>query len=163
MSHLSIPRLTRKQLIRFWAKVCIKNQDECWEWVAGKNSSGYGRVSLNHQSFGAHRVSYFLRYQKDPGELCVCHTCDNPKCVNPSHLWLGSFKDDMQDMTKKGRGRIPHLKGSQCGASKLTDQQVLDIRAYHVQGTSQRALSRQYKVVPQTVNDIIHRKTWAHI
>ena len=66
-------------------------------------------------------------------------------------------------MTKKGRGKIPCLRGSQCGASKLTERQVLEIRGYYAQEISQRALSRQYEVHPQTVNDIIHRKTWTHI
>ena len=70
MDHLPIPQLTKKQSFRFWAKVHIKNQDECWEWQAGSNTDGYGRISLNDKSYGAHRVSYFLRHQKDPA-TCV--------------------------------------------------------------------------------------------
>ena len=119
MEHrIPIPKLTEKQIVRFWNKVTTKGSDECWEWQAGLNPDGYGRVSLGYRMYSAHRVSYFLKHQKDPGDLCVCHSCDNPKCVNPNHLWLGTFGDDMRDMTKKERGVIPHGPGSKHGAAK---------------------------------------------
>lgn len=163
MKHLPIPILTEKQIARFWNKVTTQDSDECWEWQAGLNPDGYGRVSLRCKSYGAHRVSYFLQHQKDPGELCVCHTCDNPKCVNPSHLWLGTFGDDMRDMTKKGRGVIPHVPGSKHGAAKLTEQQVLDIRAQYANGQDQYTLGRKYGVAHQTIHCLVTRKSWKHI
>lgn len=83
---------------RFWDKVDIKEPDDCWEWQAGFNGR-YGSFNNGY----AHRFSWELHNSKIPDGMYICHTCDNPKCVNPNHLFAGTQKDNMQDMVKKGR------------------------------------------------------------
>ena len=91
---------------RFWPKVEMGKK--CWEWVGGKDGDGYGvlRVGSAECNFiKAHRVSFLIHYGEIPHGLVVCHTCDNPSCVNPKHLFIGSRKDNTRDMLKKGRAR----------------------------------------------------------
>lgn len=93
---------------RFWAKVHVT--DGCWEWQASTRQSGYGQFYVpgpNGEKLmeQAHRVSYMLTFGDIPDGLHVCHACDNPLCVNPDHLWLGTRNDNMQDMARKGRAR----------------------------------------------------------
>lgn len=93
---------------RFWKKV--KKSEGCWEWLAVVSSRGYGTFSLNYKSVSAHRYSYQLHFGEIPDGLLVCHTCDNPRCVNPDHLFLGTSLDNNHDMIKKGRSKPPkHL------------------------------------------------------
>jgi hypothetical protein len=88
---------------RFWAKV--NKSGECWEWLGTKNPGGYGCFKVNYKMRKAHRVAYELGHGSIPADLCVLHRCDNPGCVRPDHLFLGTRSENMQDMQKKGRGR----------------------------------------------------------
>lgn len=101
---------------RFWANV--EKSDGCWKWVGPMRSTGYGRIWVNKKRGvqSAHRVSWELHHQ-DPGEMSVLHHCDNPVCVRPDHLFLGTQADNMRDMTAKGRGRIDGLKQFRKGAA----------------------------------------------
>ena len=90
---------------RFWDKVAIAGPDDCWEWQASFHTTGYGQIKYNRKKWKAHRISWILTNGEIPNTLCVLHKCDNPKCVNPNHLFLGTLKENTQDMLKKNRGR----------------------------------------------------------
>jgi len=87
----------------FWAYVKPGSPDECWEWQGCRQPSGYGIVSFDTKQTLAHRVSYLLHYGVEPGDHFVCHTCDNPPCVNPAHLFIGTHTDNVRDMVAKDR------------------------------------------------------------
>jgi hypothetical protein len=111
---------------RFWAKVDIGGPDDCWEWTGTKNKKfKHGRVGKDYKLVLAHRLSWELTNGPIPEGICVCHKCDNPPCCNPNHLFLGTKKDNMQDMIKKGRSN--YLNGEAHGSAKLTTAQVLEI------------------------------------
>lgn len=97
-----IPKLTKSDKRRFWSKVSKRAPNECWEWQASKDSRGYGRFGLKYKAYGAHRIAHFLKTGID-GELFVCHHCDNPGCVNPDHMFLGTHDDNIKDAKLKGR------------------------------------------------------------
>jgi hypothetical protein len=93
---------------RFWAKVIRKDDSECWEWLGAKNNRGYGQLRVNHKSVLAHRLSVLISTGEPPPEsLLVCHHCDNPGCVNPKHLFVGTYSDNVVDMYNKGRNKTP--------------------------------------------------------
>lgn len=128
----------------------------CWEWTAFKNRKGYGIFKLNGRHVGAHRISYELYISEIPKGLLCLHRCDNPSCVNPKHLFLGTNQDNMNDM--KSKGRKP--KGSDSYRAKLTWEQVVDIRSFVKCGASEADMARRHNVNPSCINKIINNKTW---
>jgi HNH endonuclease len=153
---------------RFWANV--QKTDGCWSWTGEKNRLGYGRffievqVDAQGRRFNirnmAHRFAWQLTYGTITDELRVLHHCDNPSCVRPDHLFLGTHQDNSNDMIAKER----QLKGAQHGRAKLTEADVLTIRArYAAGGISHRALARQYGVGGTTIMHILHRENWRHL
>jgi hypothetical protein len=110
----------------------------------------------------AHRVSWTLHNGAIPNGLHVLHHCDNPQCVNPAHLWLGTNADNMRDMIRKGRGNV--AGGEDHGSAKLTEKQVIEIRERYAAGNiTQHELGNEYGISKQTIGEIIRREIWKHI
>lgn len=147
-------QLTNKQRFRFWSKVAFT--ESCWLWMHTTNKSGHGRVGLGKKLFQTHRISWNLFNGSIPEGLCVLHKCDVPNCVNPSHLFLGTKLDNAVDRDSKGRG----LKGNKVHTSKLTPEQVLEIRKA---SGSFAEIGRRFGVSPPTISGIIKGKYWKHI
>jgi hypothetical protein len=152
-AHLTI----RSEEDRFWFYVNkISNPNGCWTWTGG-TKRGYGQFSLDTVKGGemsSHRYSWELKHGKIPKNMLVCHHCDNPPCVNPSHLFLGTHTDNMQDMINKGR------KGKNTLVSKLTAKDVQYIRICNL---SAEKLATYYGVTSKCIREIKRRATWKHV
>lgn len=145
---------------RFWAKVDKRGPDECWEWTDFRDPFGYGKIGIDGKNKQAHRFSYELHYGSIAEGLCVCHHCDNPGCVNPAHLFLGTTDDNNKDRERKGRG----IQGSTHHHAVLTEAQVIEIRRKYVRRiVTYSALASEYGVAKSTIAGIIERKAWQHI
>lgn len=130
--------------------------DECWIWQRAKDKNGYGKIDNKM----AHRIYYEKFVGKIPKGILVCHGCDKPSCVNPEHLFLGTQKDNVADMYKKGRALVGEKKGNH----KLSKQQVISIRAeYKPNKISYPFLARKYRVSKTLIFNIINNLTWKHI
>ena len=158
---------------KFWSHV--DRTGECWLWQSFKSRDGYGLVNLQKRMWRAHRIAYWLTYD-NPGELFVCHRCDNPSCVRPDHLFLGTTEDNMADMVAKGRSKkgaanASHIaggayqRGEKNGRAKITEEQALEIR---MRGTPYRRgiyaqLAREYGLTDVAIRKIVRAERWAHI
>jgi len=147
---------------RFLKRVNVKTKDECWEWTASQNRVGWhgqwrnaaGQIELTH------RASWRLFKSEIPGGMFVLHKCDNPLCVNPGHLFLGTQSDNLHDMWGKGRARPGTSRGEKHGMSKLTAQAVTEIRNSQLSGVE---LAKQFGVTTTTICDVRKRRIWKHI
>ena len=151
---------------RFWSKVDIRGPDECWEWKAGKFNSGYGCFRDGLKQRTTHRVAWELTngfIPRDPGYhgICVCHHCDNPACVNPAHLFLGTHGDNMRDRDEKGRASGGSLRGGAHPGSRLTEIDVQCIRYWLREGYAMRAIGRAFGVHSVTIRDIKIGRSWS--
>lgn len=141
---------------RFWAKVDKRGKNECWEWLSVTSHDGYGRIWFHKRFMGAHRFSWMIHNNSEPGQLCVCHRCDNPICVNPNHLFLGTSTDNMQDRISK--------TGWQKTSVKLSAEEVVDIRhRYEKETISSRKLGKEYGVSKTQILRIIKGSSRRHV
>lgn len=158
----------------FWAKV--EKSDSCWNWIAGKTKQGYGKIQVGRVWFLASRFSYMLHNGLLPKDKpFVLHSCDNPSCVNPAHLWAGTQLDNINDMVSKGRaatgirsGAHTHpekwKRGEENSSSKLTSSQVIEMRKRRDEGNATiMALCKDYGVCKRTVALILKREKWKHV
>lgn len=146
---------------RFWDKVCVGTQDECWEWQAS-TTMGYGQFRLHNKILRAHRLAWSMANSKHiPEDLLVMHSCDNRKCCNPDHLSLGTHQDNVDDMVAKGRS----AKGTRNAYHRLTEQQVREIRLAYKTPTVglNRRLQKKYGVHEHTIYKIATNKSWKHV
>lgn len=147
----------------FWRNVRIMGMEECWPWMAGKTTAGYGEFKKDY----AHRIAFMeTRRCIIPKGMYVCHRCDNPKCVNPVHLFLGTPKDNSHDMIRKGRANLTagRKEGQLHPMAILKDGDVLEIRRLHGgrYGDGVR-LAAQFGVSPSLISYIVKRTGWRHL
>ena len=143
---------------RFWEKVDIQREDECWNWLGAKNIQGYGNFSKDGITRQASKIAHELVYGSSEG-YWVLHNCDNPACVNPKHLFLGNQHDNMQDAARKGR-----TVGENSANSKLSNSQVQEIRELWKTGLyKQQQLSELFGVARTTINNVVNYYQWKNV
>jgi hypothetical protein len=143
---------------RFFSKLIMIPFHTCWEWIGNKRPDGYGRLNHNKQQYRAHRLSWILHFGDIPEDFVVCHSCDNPSCVNPHHLFIGTDGDNTRDRNAKGRANMP--KGEDHHRCKLSSFQIKEIRESQL---SSRKLAKQFKVSHRNILAIKNYKSWKHL
>ena len=149
-------RAGRTTAQRFWAKVRMGSG--CWEWTSPPHENGYGQFGIGGRSLRAHRVSWELHWGAIPDGLCVLHHCDNPICVRPDHLFLGTKLDNSRDAVRKGRV----ARGTRVHGAKLNDELVEQLRERHVAGELVRDLAREVGMHVATLSAALRGETWGH-
>lgn len=183
--------LTDVTMERFWSLVEKGSSDECWAWRGPRDAAGYGRFRVANRPEVAHRVAYTHAIGPIPRGLFGCHRCDNPSCVNPAHIFIGTSQDNFNDMRRKGRAAsaangkhgsvtcpesIPRgdshylrmhpekvARGSANPNAVLDEAQVLSIRELAVSGVSRRRLSALFGAAKVTIDRIVNGKSWRHV
>lgn len=154
--------------IRFWRKVDRRSDTQCWEWT-GSRHNGYGTFSVKAgMVVGAHRYSWQIHNGPIPKGMFVCHHCDNRSCVNPSHLFVGTVRDNFNDMVSKGRDRmlgqsLPQVQYEKHPTAKLTPDQVQLIKDGFFKGMTNVMIAVQLGVSPTCIDLIMRGRTWKHI
>jgi hypothetical protein len=159
----SIP-LEQKHIDLFWSKVINPNDGGCWGWSGGCFGNGRPAISVSGRNYLAYRVSWLIHNGSIGARRLICHSCDNPKCCNPEHLFEGTSKDNVDDMYSKGRENRP--RGENAPTSKLTTEQVLQIRAEYQKGKwgfGAVMIGKRFGIGPKSVLGIINREYWKHI
>jgi hypothetical protein len=155
MSQQLLP-ITKK---RIEAKVLRIPEAGCWVWMGSTQVRGYGELISNKRKYLAHRASYEAFVGEIPKGMYVCHACDNVACVNPNHLFLGTQKQNLQDMASKGRSTW----GAKNPMAKLTEEQVKEIKQGFAVGKTDTELAKQFNMSRQGINNIRNNKLWSYI
>ncbi len=148
--------ISEKQIYidRFMKKI---NKKDCWEWMGCVSTGGYGQFVFNGKMQGAHRVSWQIHKDNIPNGLCVLHKCDNRKCVNPEHLFIGTHKENTNDMMKKDRGALKY--GEKHPYAKLEEKDIKEI--FNLSGLlSQREIAKKFNVSQGLIQRILKHKAW---
>lgn len=165
----NIPPGPKRQdpLKRFMKNVFIpEDKSQCWEWTGKKDRKGYGQFYFYRENGkfyrpGAHRVSYILLKGPVEDGKCVCHHCDVPSCVNPAHLFVGTYKDNVADMDRKGRRVTSGLIGENNHRCKISTNTVIEIRKLYAEGKySQDQIGSFYGLKQSQVSRIIRGESW---
>jgi|SRR6185436_6169204 len=154
-----IPRLSQKDLDRFWSKVIKGGSDECWPWFAGASGDGYGTFWIGPESFKAHRISYFIANRVDLGKFLGRHTCDHKWCVNPAHCIPGTHKENSADAI--ARDRRP--RGVGIHTAVLTEELAGQVLVDRAAGMTLLALSAKYGVTLGSIIPLVKGKHWRRV
>jgi len=144
---------------RFMKYVRVDHKSECWLWGGNIDFYGYGRVGYKMKTYRASRASFIIFHKTDPKKLFVCHKCDNPSCVNPDHLFLGTQKENMHDCQRKKRT----ASGSRNGMAKLSESDVLEIISLSKTGLFHRQIAEKFQVSRSAVGAIINNVRWTKL
>ena len=164
MEHVPID-LEYVDVSRFWSHVDVRGPRECWPWLAYKLPKGYGYFSVTkpkRRNLRSHRVAWAITNGSDPGVMDVLHSCDNPPCCNPAHLSLGNNSENMAQAYERGR-KVSNLRGESSPHSKLTANQVIDIRMDLSNGRKIPDIAGEYGVSRWTIGLIARGKTWRSV
>ena len=131
-------------------RISIDETSGCWNWTAGIGRGGYGRAKHNRQEYKAHRYSYQVFVGEIPDDKILCHKCDNPRCVNPAHVYVGTHKDNSHDRMARGRYKN--------GRTKLAPEDYGEIRILYNEGVGPKAIAAEYGITPSSVYRIIHNQ-----
>jgi hypothetical protein len=145
---------------RFWEKVRV-DPAGCWEWQGARKPEGYGIAKVGKRNVGAHRVSWELNFGAIPAGLAVLHHCDNPPCVRPNHLFIGTWAMNARDRDLKGRN-VSH-KGERHWKATLTEEQVRELRQRYSFGERLVSMASEYGISPAHASDIVTRRSWRHV
>lgn len=150
---------------RFWSKVASRDADDCWLWLGGRTKKGYGLIAFEPLDIMliASRMALVMSGSWIERPLASCHTCDNPPCANPHHLFIGTRAANVRDMHEKGRYRRASFVGEQNGRALLTVTDVHAIRSQLAAGVGQKRIADSLGVRPTVVWRIAHRITWGHL
>jgi hypothetical protein len=161
--------ISRQDLYRFWSKVSEANENGCRIWTAGTSNEGYGRFRIGEKRWLSHRLVWLINNPDDDiDNLLICHICDTPPCVEYTHLFKGTKKDNNDDKINKGRYRNGLGLHYNCGENhpraKLTEADVVRIRLlYEYGGRSRQSLAVEYNVSESTIQHIVEYKTWKEV
>lgn len=142
---------------RFLSKI-EKKENGCWEWIDLLSNGGYGKFNDKGTTISAHRFSYKLYRGEIPRGMCVCHICDNRKCVNPEHLWLGTAKDNMRDCVAKNRK--PDQNGIKNNHAKFTLEMIEEIKNLDIQKIPRYKIAKKFNVAAGTISNVLNGKTY---
>lgn len=146
---------------RVWGKVQKGQPDECWPWTGRRNAQGYGTTKVGNNFWLVTRLIWTWQHGEIPEGMCVLHRCDNPTCVNPAHLWLGTRTDNNRDRDRKGR--YHGGRGERQWKAKLTETDVKAIRQAGANGIATGKLAAQFSVSTSTIRYVVQRTTWKHV
>jgi HNH endonuclease len=159
---LFLPYSDEEAIAAFKSKIDVVHSG-CWNWFATRNTCGYGVFCFRGKNQLAHRVSWLIHKGHIPNGRYVLHRCDNPRCVNPDHLFLGTQTDNMRDAVRKGRLKTGNVRGTDQPLSPFVESQVHFIRLASSEGFSRSSIARYFGVCRTSIDAIVNRKTWRHI
>lgn len=163
-----LPNISCHDVARFRSKVRTADDDGCWEWTGhrGGYKNRYGSFYIGGRTCYAHRVAFQIAYGPFLHIFQICHSCDNPTCVRPDHLFLGAGMDNMVDARRKGRpvgvhsGPSPLLRGTRNGMARLTESDVREIRRRYAAGEGQPSIAGDFGVSRPHISGIVRGRFW---
>ncbi len=151
-----IDKFAEKDVERFWSKVKRTNSEECWEWIGTKEKDGYGVFKIKRKTYKSHRISWLISKKESIENKLVCHSCDNRGCVNPGHLWLGTNKENVEDMVRKNRQR----QGENHSNVKLSEKNIKEILDLYKSGYKQVDLCSKFGIGHAQLSRILSGEAW---